>query len=434
MKRALLYSGIALVAGAFLIRLLQYDPGYVLIQAYGKSIEMRFGMVLALIVVAVLLVWLLVKLCKGLVYMIRGPFSYTRAKRREASARRTHRGLVEYLEGDHRRAVRDLVKGAKGADDRLVHYLAAARSAHELGDDEGARALLQKAAAEGDGARIAVGLSQARLELESRKYEQALATLTRLSKEAEGHPAVLELLAETHLHLRDYRALEALLPTLERSRVLSEARMQGLAAEAYLGQLRELERKLAQEPALAAGTEGEGSARAELDGLWRRVPRQVAQLPALQEGYVALLLRTEQHDNAYQQARQALKGHWWPAMVDLFGLCRPRDPARHWSELEGYLKQHPDDARLHLAAGRVLLANQRWDEAKEHFRRSLQLEPAAETYAELGRLLAYLGERDESLLHYQRGLMLTTQGLPDLPMPSQRPGLTADSVGDAPPA
>ena len=172
-----------------------------------------------------------------------------------------------------------------------------------------------------------------------------------------------------------------LLPSLERARVLTDSRRQGLAAEAYLGQLRELERKLAQEPALAAGTEGEGSARAELDTLWKRVPRQIAQLPALQEGYVALLLRTEQHDTAYAQARQALKDHWRPAMVDLYGLCRPRDAARHWNELESFFKQHPDDARLHLAAGRVLLANQRWEDAKEHLRRSLQLEPSAETHA-----------------------------------------------------
>ena len=59
MRRVVLASVLALVVGAALWHLLQHDPGYILIVAGGKTIEMRFAFAVILLLVGVpLLIWL----------------------------------------------------------------------------------------------------------------------------------------------------------------------------------------------------------------------------------------------------------------------------------------------------------------------------------------------------------------------------------------
>src|SRR5690606_9032267 len=92
-------------------------------------------------------------------------------------------------------------------------------------------------------------------------------------------------------------------------------------------------------------------------------------------------------------------------------------PDRQLALAESWLRDHPDDAGLLLCLGRLALMNRLWGKAREYFQAALARVPDAQTYAELARLLAHLGEHEASSRYYERGLALCAPRLPDLPLP-----------------
>jgi HemY protein len=73
------------------------------------------------------------------------------------------------------------------------------------------------------------------------------------------------------------------------------------------------------------------------------------------------------------------------------------------------------------------LASQSWDAAQSYFESSLKLSKKPETCAELGRLLARVGEPERSIEYFQLGLQAAgSSALSPLPMPAaSSPALTA---------
>ncbi len=415
MKKVVLLSALALVVGAGLLRLLQHDTGYVLIEAFGKTIEMRLGFALIMLLLSVLALMLVWRILRGIKNTLTGGYGWVRNGRSRRAESRTRRGMLRYLEGDWRAARRDLVKGAKGSQAPLVNYLAAARSAYELGDVEGARGLIEKAESRTDGDELAVALSQARLQIFDRKYEASLATLHRCKELYPHHPVVLDLLRQVYVALRDWRALESLLPELERQRVLPIAELRGLTEQVYLGQLEELARRPLPQ---STDEQDPASSAAELHAIWERVPKKFKHDAVFIEAYARLLLQAKQDEEGETLLRATLKRQWSQPLIDLYGLAQTADKPKQLQQVQAWLKDHPNDARLHLACGRVMLRNEMWAAAREHFAQSLQLNPSPEAYAELGRLLAYMGEHEQSTGYFQRGLMMTSRDLPNLVAPS----------------
>ena len=101
----------------------------------------------------------------------------------------------------------------------LINYLAAARSAYELGDQDEAFKLLHRAEQSAPNSELAVSLTQARMQLLDKKYEQCLATLERAKRVSPKHPVVLELLRRVYLEVQDWQGLRELLPELRRIKI-----------------------------------------------------------------------------------------------------------------------------------------------------------------------------------------------------------------------
>ncbi len=56
-----------------------------------------------------------------------------------------------------------------------------------------------------------------------------------------------------------------------------------------------------------------------------------------------------------------------------------------------------DDPALTLTLARLCIANKLWGKARNYLDASLTVEPSADAYAELGRLLVFLGEQAEGV-------------------------------------
>lgn len=391
-----LFVVLVLVASAFAAHFLMQDPGYVVINFRSYLIEMSVPVLLAALFLLVFAGWLLVKLFNA-------PRKLGEAAGRYRSGRAGHRltkGMIEVAEGNFARGEKLLARAASGSDAPLLNYLQAARAAHLLGEDERRDSWLRQAYENTPEAASAVLLTQAELQLDQGQHEQALATLRRLEEKAPNHSYALNLLGRLYYRLEDWTQLEALLPRLTKYGRIDDALLEKWAVRVH----RENLNRAADADALLAA--------------WESVPKNLRNDTSLLEAWFGGLIRTDQHDKAEKEIAAELKREWHPPLVRLFGMIAGSDPGKQLSRAEGWLKTHPDDADLLLAAARLCLKNELWGKARSYLETAISIRPSPEAYEEFGRLLNQLGESDAAAEAYRAGLCLVApaplRAIPDL--------------------
>lgn len=413
MKRLLFLILAALVAGALLFNQIDKGSGYILISLGSTSVEMSFwtGVLLVLLLVGViwLLRWILVSAVRGV-----GKGAGSILVRGNRGQRTTAKGLVNFIEGNWKQARKNLLKSANKTDEPLINYLAAARCTYELGNEAEAFDLLHQAENASPDSGLAVALTQARMLLADKKYEQCLANLERAKKIALDHPVVLDLLQQTYVHLEEWKSLKDILPKLKHHHVLTESALASLEQTLYGSSLSAAGEKAHYLP--------KENARALLKSEWDSIPGHLRKQESLIRIYVAQLQKAGDEKHAEHLLRKTLRHDWHENLVNCYGRIASDDPKKQLLVAEGWLKERPGNAEVMLALGRLSLRNQLWEQAEHYFQSSLRLEKRAETCAELARLFAHLGELEKSAEYYQASLELGSDHLPDLPMPEPFPG------------
>lgn len=418
--RFLFVTLLVLLAGVSIALILRQDPGYVLI-SYGQwSVESSLALLLLVIVVTFTVLYYAIRAIKGVVMLparVRG-WQERRRVRKAHSA--LSRGLLEMAEGRWDSAETTLIKSAPNSDNQLLHYLAAARAAQRQGAPQRRDHYLYLAHKSMPNADVAVGLTQAELQLAHHQMEQALATLTHLRSLAPRHPYVLRMLMKLYRELRDWEHLRDLLPELRKRNVLKDEEARQLELQVY-GEL--LEQAAAKNDPAA------------LDEAWGSTPKRLRQEETLLLAYVRHLMARGADERAEPLVREALKRQWSDELVYVYGLLQVSDPNRQLATAEGWLKTHGKNPVLLLTLGRLCLRNRLWGKARVYFESSIGSGPRPETYKELGTLLEQLGEKDAAMDCFRRGMILAVgdTGRPALPGPdlSERLHGAGEAAGES---
>ena len=180
MRRALIYLVIALIVGGAVGTLMSRDPGYVLVSYENMSVETSLWFALLALIVGYFVLRVVIGLSMRLIRTGAGVALWQQNRRARVAQARTVRGLLLAGEGDWPGARKALAADAEVVDLPLVNYLGAARAANEIGDAPGRDALLQKASESTPGATLAVGLTQAELQISAQQYSAAMQTLSNL--------------------------------------------------------------------------------------------------------------------------------------------------------------------------------------------------------------------------------------------------------------
>jgi len=411
MIRLLLIVLFALLIGTGLSLGLQYDLGYIRISLGHYLIETNFWVGLTLLIALVALIVLTI----GMIRRMRQGGGLvanwvSRSKERRAR-RRTTQGLLALAEGNWPRARKMLTSGAGNADTPLINYLAAAQAAFECGDHEAVDILLRKAYESTPGSDMAVGITQAQLQLAGNRQEQALATLVRLRKQSPHHPFVLKLLKNTYLRLEDWRELAKLLPELRKRSVLPENELGELERQVWHNLL-----ERAAEDCRRQQKENPNTSLEPLTRLWDELPGFLRRDEKTIGDYARLLANLGDEEQTETLLRKVLHNHWSDDLVNLYGRIEGRMPDEQLLAAEQWLKDRPNNAELLLALGRLSLRNELWGKAREYFETSLRLRRSREGLAELSRLSAHMGDEEMSIKLMMQGLA-NDNGLPKLPMP-----------------
>ena len=378
---------LTLLVSVSIALLAMQDPGYLLIAVGSWTLETTLTLAIVVVVLAFATLYYSLRLLSRLRGMP-GGLRLWRSQRRERRAERAlTKGLIELSEGHWPAAERDLVKFARDGHSPLWNYLAAARAAQAQGADERRDEYLRLAHQSHPDADIAVGLTQAELQLKQNQREQALATLRHLQQVAPKQAQVLKALASLYHELGDWEHLLEMLPSLRKQKVLEAEELAQLEREAYQSLL------------AAANAE-------TLDQVWSRVAKAFREDEAVLLAYSQKLLVSGRGELAEPLIRQALRQHYSETLIRHYSLLEGADSQRQLALVEALLEQHRHDAVLLLSAGRLSMRNKLWGKARTYLEASVNSRPSPEAYNELGNLLEQLGEREAAAECYHAGLRL----------------------------
>lgn len=410
LTRAVMWLLVVVIAVWGLGQLIEHNPGYLLIAMENKTLEANVWFAVGVLLLGLLLLSWLARLVRWSFRSISGSYSFVRFGSHRRAQKQTSQGLSDFMEGNWKSARKQLVKSAGKSELQLVNYLAAARCAHELGDQEEAQKWLKAAEQAAPKDHLGVALAQARMQLVSKQFEQCIATLERARKHSPKHPVVLELLARGYEGVNDWSALKQLLPALKKHGHLSSDEWGALYERVHI------------EHIVAAGDRAhrlpQDKSVRELEKAWAELPSNLTSNESLIVSYVQQLIRVHADIEAEALLRKSLKKSWHSEMVRLYGMVAGENLMKQQEQAEAWLSDHPEDPTLYLTLGRLSLRHEKWHQARKYFESSLSLEKSPETFAELARLLAHLGEYQQSTRCYQQGVGIGTSAkLPDLPQP-----------------
>lgn len=409
MRKLFLVFLFALVVAVFAALLMSHDSGYVRISWGHYLIETSAWVALALNILLFASIYGLIRAVQRARQSRGGLNSWLSLRGQNRARLRTTQGLLEFAEGNWSKAQRHLTHAASKADTPLINYLAAAQAAFEQGKEKETEALLKKAYESTPGADVAVGITQAQLQLAGNQFEQCLATLVRLRKNSPNHPFVLKLLRTVYLKLEDWHQLSLLIPELRRLRVGEIPELDKLEEQTWINLFVQAANDIRRQSGSSVNTE-------QLDSHWDRLPATMRKNDKVIHAYANQLIMLDANNQAEALLRKVLRNHWSDLLADLYGKVQSDHAEEQLITAEGWLKERPNNAVLLLALGRLCLRLELWGKAKEYFEASHQFQKTPESYGELCRLAIHMNDHKLSSEYMMSGI-LDQVGLPKLPMP-----------------
>lgn len=385
----LLLKIILMIAGVLAITLpFINDPGYLMMHWHGYIIEMAVA-VAALIVLAIIVsICVLVYFWFKLRRFPRRLGSWREHRRTDKAARALSEGLVELAEGNWQKAEKQLVRYSAASETPLLNYLAASRAAQGQGAWERRDAYLKQAIEAMPDAGIAVGLTQAEMQLHHGQLEQALASARHLKQIAPKHHYVTRLLVDIYRQLGDWRQFLDHLQQLHKSQVYDQDEYDQQLRTGFCNLLRDKRETPTVE---------------EVQKVWERMPQSLRIDEDMVRTYTVRLMQLEQGQYAEPVVRAALDKEWREGLVELYGVL-PGDAASLLQAAQRWQRSHPGDPVLLLTLGRLHMRQQIWGKARQLLEESISHGGGGATHILLAELLDRLDEKERARDLFRRGL------------------------------
>jgi len=384
---------IILLAAAGIAHYAQEDPGYVMISIRDITLETSVTLMVAVLLASFTIFYGAMRLGLQLT-----PYGLRRmGKRRSANTSRKllNKGMMKLQLGQWHHAEKLLIKAARNQEVASLAYIGAARAAEGLGiaaRRDGYIKLAQKNEPKNE---LPLTLALAQTQSDFAHTEQALATLDRMPLTQQQHPAALKLKCKLLTDAKDWPRLVALLPKLERGKVYPQAEFYRIEHLAYSGLINHIARNKDAKALWEA---------------WRKLPKRLQAQEDLLVDFACSMINFGQSDQVAEVLYQRIGKQWSDSLIYIYGLL-DGDAEIHVTRARKWLAKHGENPAFLLSMGRLAMRAHQWKNAREYLQKSLQITPNAESYQELGNLLAFLDEQPQALECYRRGLALTNESL-----------------------
>ena len=382
---------ILVLAGVLLVR---DDPGQLMLRYRDYSVETSLAFAVLILVVAVISIHYSIKFLRGLWHLPGAIMNQSQSRRYGKARRQLTQGLIDLAEGRFEQAENNLVRLVDFSESSLVHYLAAARAAQLQGKHDARDKYLKAAHEANPDAGLAIGVTQAELQLAHRQIEQALATLTHLHTVSPKHNYVTMLLARVYHELQDWRALVELLPDVRRKKLLMPSRLREMELDGYRGVLK-----------LAANNQQ------DTETAWGKIPKDLQTDGKLLGYYLGLFAEKRWYGSAAEQSLlKALDHQWDDELMDVYGRFQARDATTQLTRVEKWLDDYGHNEQLLLALGRISTRARLWGKAQGYFEASIGARATPAACLELAELFEqHLQQPENAVKYYQQGLKLSLE-------------------------
>ncbi|MGH8034547.1 MAG: heme biosynthesis protein HemY, partial [Lysobacterales bacterium] len=206
--------------------------------------------------------------------------------------------------------------------------------------------------------------------------------------------------------LGQWQAMQEILPVMQKAGLIDVPRAQILQSQAAVSQI-----------SLCKDQE-------QLQRTWMSFPRAMQKSAEIIRPFAERAARLGAGDLNEPIIRASLKKTWDTSLLIPYGDPAAADANQRMKQCEKWLQDHPDDANLHLALGRLCGREELWGKARYHMIRSLELGPTAAGYDSLGQLLEHQGELELAMASFRNALRMS-QGDKPLPLPGNLMRLVA---------
>ena len=397
MRRLLVTLVMALLLGAASIWVMQSDSGYILLSFNNTTVEMTVWVGILLYLTATGLgAWLLL-LFKWL-GDVGGLRRWWTLRRSQQHGSKTAQGLILFSDHDWKQASTMLLSGADGSSMPDVNLLFAARAAAENNQIDQARMLLEQLKVSHPKAKLLADKTLAEMLILEEQLDEAIQLLQPIAASKPGDRGVLRLLSDTYYLMGDWSSLQKLLHDLNYYKAINPSDMKALEQDVYANLLCDF----IPNPEFTLQEQKD-----QAGDLWELIPRRLHNDAELICGYFDALQQVNDTDRVQLLLVKTINKRWHPELVERFGQLETSAPEKQLLAAEKWLSDHPEDAVLLVALGRICCQLRFWGKARDYFSVALRLQPSADIYLRLADVHAAMGDQIESHNMYKQGLRVS---------------------------
>ncbi len=387
--RLILLLAIVFLATTSLATMLLYDNGQVSMVWGDWVLETSVSFMLAATLISFILVYAIIRLLLNIWHL---PANWKRHRRMKQYSKAEHamaKGLIALEYGEWHKAEKELIKSARNSEAGLVHFLSAAKMAHNQKAYDRRDQHLAQARNRYPEEYVTIGLVEARL-LTQQSPDTALAILETLHEQQPKNNTVLAEYAMALRHLGYWKTLAELMPQLKRQRALPTEDYAQLEHQLIAGQL-----------ASASDID-------ELDAIWKSLARKQQQHHDILAEYVEQRIGWGQEVTLQGLLEKAIKREWHDRLVYQYGRLTLGPAferlklAEKWYKTLQSKQQNPV---LLLTLGRLACRSQLWGLGQSYLKESLKIQPEIETFHALAQCYEAEGKENQAALTYKEAII-----------------------------
>lgn len=316
-----------------------------------------------------------------------------RAQRQRESAGLVFQDAVRLLfEGRFGQALKKATEAHGAGTAPGLSALIAARAAQRMREPEKQQYWLEHAKTDDPRTEAATLMLDAEMANEARRFEVALSALEKLQGKQGRHIAALRLELRARQGVGDWDGVLKLARQLVKRDALPVEVVREIRTQAHLGNIA---KRVADQGKLTAYLRTVPD-----DERGRRVVLAAARALVAQGAEAEAQKLIESVLDAVDNEE------WQPELVAIYGRLTHSEQTARIAKAEGWLRQHPDDARLLKALGRMCIRQRLWGKAQSYLEASLSVEPSQQGHLELARLFDQLDRAEEANKHYRASALL----------------------------
>lgn len=387
--RLIFVLAIVFLLATSLATMLLYDNGQVSMIWGDWVIETSVSFLLAITLIGFIVLYGLLRLLLNIWHL---PLFWRRHRRLRQYSKAENamaKGMIALEYGDWHKAEKELIKSAKNSEAGLVHYLSAAKMAHNQKAFDRRDQYINQARNVYPAEYVTIGLVEARL-LSEDKPEMALAILQTLHEQQPKNPTILAEYAAGLRGLGYWETLAQIMPELKKTRALDRQEYADLERQYWAGKL-----------AAAADIH-------ELDGIWSGLSKKQHMMAEILSEYAEQKIGWGQEVTLQALLEKAIKKQWHDRLVYQYGRLTLGPAFERLKVAEKWHKQLPEQAKnpvLLLTLGRLACRSQLWGLGQSYLKESLKIHAEVETFHALAQCYEAEGKENQAALTYKEAIL-----------------------------